>query len=240
MSARYLIVNADDFGLSAGVNRGIVEAHKEGVVTSASLMVFQGAADEAAAYSKDQLTLDVGLHIDLGEWAYRDGSWQTVYEVPTDDIEREVAKQLERFYLLLGRPPTHVDSHQHAHLSEPARGAVAKLAAALDIPVRSLTPHIRYVGDFYGQDRYGQPHPEGIAVAYLLQILGRLADGVTELGCHPGYPEQIPSLYARERERELRALTDQRVLESITQNEIVLCSFKELPAVEDSDDDAPG
>src|ERR687893_53407 len=78
---RYLIVNSDDFGLSRGVNQGIIEAHEQGIVTSASLMVRWPAAAEAAAYAREHSELSLGLHIDLSEWAYRDGDWRAVYEV---------------------------------------------------------------------------------------------------------------------------------------------------------------
>ena len=64
--ARHLIVNADDFGLSAGVNRGIVEAYDNGIVTSASLMVHKPAAAQAAALARSRPSLGLGLHIDIG------------------------------------------------------------------------------------------------------------------------------------------------------------------------------
>src|SRR5262245_58763076 len=73
--ARYLILNADAFGLSAGVNRGIIEAHERGIVTSASVMVRWPAAEEATHYGRANPQLSLGLHVDLGEWAYRDGTW---------------------------------------------------------------------------------------------------------------------------------------------------------------------
>src|SRR4051812_5062264 len=115
-SQRYLIVNADDFGLSPGVNRGIITAHEHGIVTSASLMVRWPGAVEAAAYAKTRPELGVGLHIDLGEWAYRDGEWIALYQVvPLADHEAvfaEVERQLTCFRGLLGREPTHLDSHQ--------------------------------------------------------------------------------------------------------------------------------
>ena len=59
-SKRFLIVNADDFGLSEGVNRGIIEAHERGIVTSASLMVLKPSAVSAAAYSREHLRLRRG------------------------------------------------------------------------------------------------------------------------------------------------------------------------------------
>ena len=78
--SRAAIVNADDFGQSAGINRGIVEAHERGIVTSASLMVRWPAASAAAAYARAHPRLSVGLHVDLGESIYRDGEWIALYE----------------------------------------------------------------------------------------------------------------------------------------------------------------
>src|SRR5579884_523282 len=101
---KHLIVNADDFGLSAGVNRGIIEAHEHGIVTSASLMVRWPATTEAAAYSRDHPDLSLGLHVDLSEWAYRHETWVPLYQVvPTDDITAvadEVLRQLTTFRAL--------------------------------------------------------------------------------------------------------------------------------------------
>jgi chitin disaccharide deacetylase len=76
---KYLIVNADDFGRSPGVNRGIIKAYACGIVTSASLMVRWPAAAEAAAYGQEHLPLSLGLHVDLSEWVYRNGEWTPLY-----------------------------------------------------------------------------------------------------------------------------------------------------------------
>src|SRR5436309_3540787 len=116
---RHLIVNADDFGQSPGVNRGIIEAHERGIVTSASLMVRWPAATEAAAYAKQHPELSVGLHLDLGEWIYCDGEWRKLYDVIQEDdavaVATEVEQQVRAFRQLMGRNPTHIDSHQHSH-----------------------------------------------------------------------------------------------------------------------------
>ncbi|MGB7948954.1 MAG: ChbG/HpnK family deacetylase, partial [Candidatus Binatia bacterium] len=64
---KYLIVDADDFGQSPGINRGIIEAHDHGIVTTASLMTQWPGADEAAVYAKKHPELSVGLHLDLGD-----------------------------------------------------------------------------------------------------------------------------------------------------------------------------
>src|SRR4051812_40081454 len=105
-----LVVNADDLGLSDGVNRGIFEAHERGIVTSASLMVRWGAAREGAAYAKAHPRLGVGLHLDFAEWAIRDDEWVRLYEVVNldrpRDVEREVEWQIELFLHLMDRRPT--------------------------------------------------------------------------------------------------------------------------------------
>src|SRR4051812_32966721 len=117
---RILIVNADDFGQSVPITRGILRAHERGIVTSTSLMV----RCPAASYAVERAAgLDVGLHIDLGEWVYRSGEWETIYErVEMDDrslIEYEIGDQLAEFRRLTGKAPSHLDSHQHVHLQEP-------------------------------------------------------------------------------------------------------------------------
>ena len=81
MNQRQLIVNADDFGQSRGVNRGIITAHRDGIVTSASLMVRWPAVADAAAYARRHSNLSVGLHIDLGEQIMRGGEWVPLYSV---------------------------------------------------------------------------------------------------------------------------------------------------------------
>src|SRR5919198_4482988 len=62
---KYLIVNADDFGATPGITRGILEAYHHGVVTSTSFMVTTPWSEEAAALAADELTLSIGLHVDL-------------------------------------------------------------------------------------------------------------------------------------------------------------------------------
>jgi predicted glycoside hydrolase/deacetylase ChbG (UPF0249 family) len=234
VSKRYLIVNADDFGQSAGVNRGIFQAHEHGIVTSASLMVRWPAAAEAATYSRQHPRLSLGIHVDLGEWAYREETWVPVYEVvPVDDIEavkNEVTRQLASFRRLVGKDPTHIDSHQHVHLREPARSALVDVSCELHVPLRHLTPGVHYCGNFYGQTAEGYPFPDAISVEGLLKILTALPIGFTELGCHPGAGNDLNTMYRNERERELETLCDSRVRATIKNQEIELRSFRNAAA----------
>lgn len=229
MSARRLIVNADDLGLSAGVNRGIARAHEQGILTSASLMVRAPHAPAAAAYAAAHPALSVGLHLDLGEWHYTGEAWIAAYEVvPLDDeaaVAAEVAAQLDRFTALMGRPPTHLDSHQHVHREEPARSVVLAHGRRLGVPVRDHTPGIRYEGSFYGQSGRGEPWPEGISPDALCTLLHALPPGTTELGCHPALDDDSGSSYSHERTVETATLCHPRVRATIEAEGIELCSF---------------
>jgi len=221
---RRLIVNADDFGRSDGVNRGVATAHEDGVVTSASLMVRRPAAEEAARYGRRDATLSVGLHIDLGEWIYLNGDWYAVVQPPPSSVE-EIYTQLDIFRDLMGRDPTHLDSHQHAHRDEPAASALTALASELGVPLRGQDARIAYRGDFYGQTAKGEPMHGAITAAALLELIRDLPEGVTELGCHPGISTDDDIPYGRERTMELEALCHPRVRELIDALGIELASF---------------
>lgn len=227
---RLLIVNADDLGLSPGVNAGVIEAHERGIVTSASLMVRAAAAAEAVALASGHPRLAVGLHLDIAEWEYADGEWRLNYErCPPDAaaaVEVECRAQLASFRELAGRDPTHLDSHQHAHMSEPVASVAARLAAELEVPLRAQG--IRYEGGFYGQTGKGEPYPDGIEAEHLVELIEALPPGRTELGCHPAVGNDTRSSYASERARELQALCDPRVRAALEREEIRLCSFAQV------------
>jgi predicted glycoside hydrolase/deacetylase ChbG (UPF0249 family) len=227
---RVLIVNADDFGQSAAVTRGILRAHEQGIVTSTSLMV----RCPAAAYAAERVgRLDLGLHIDLGEWAYRNGNWVAVYErVDMDDasgIEYEIGHQLAEFRRLTGKNPTHLDSHQHVHLHEPVLSIAKRFAEDLGVPLRGVSPLIRYCGEFYGQSGRGDPCPQAITIDAIVKLVRDLPVGITELGCHPGDEGNTDGLstYGTERLLETETLCHPRVQDAINQEGVRLCSFAE-------------
>ena len=240
---RYLIVNADDFGQSPGVNRGIIEAHEHGIVTSASLMVRWPAACAAADYARGHPELSLGLHVDLAEWTCRDGSWSVRYQVVSADdpvaIARETNAQLERFRDLMGQDPTHIDSHQHIHREEPAHSAIASIARSLGVPLRHYETRIQYCGSFYGQTPKGSPCPEHLSVESLIEIIRTLPPGVSELACHPGLDNDLESMYASERTQEVKTLCDPAVRQAVAKENIRLCSFKDVPRLPDFTTESP-
>jgi predicted glycoside hydrolase/deacetylase ChbG (UPF0249 family) len=216
------------------VNRGIIETHEHGIVTSASLMVRWPVAAQAAAYSRERPNFSVGLHVDLAEWAFHHETWVPQYEVvPVDDITAvadEVSRQLATFRRLVGRDPTHMDSHQHVHLQEPVRSIVLAVASKLGVPVRGLSPEVRYCGHFYGQTAEGLPYLDGTSLDNLIRILMELPTGFTELGCHPGEADDSGWTYGKERTEELKVLCNPRVRAAIRSEGIELCSFTSLAA----------
>jgi predicted glycoside hydrolase/deacetylase ChbG (UPF0249 family) len=163
---RPLIVNADDYGLTEGVSRGILDAHTGGIVTSTSVLVLGRAFSPAAGWLSDVGTLEVGVHLaavgedppllsagEIPSLVDRRGrlhpSWRSFLaaacrgEVDADDLERELRAQLEAARAA-GLVLTHVDTHQHLHLWPSVGRVVVALArehgiGAVRVP-RSATP----------------------------------------------------------------------------------------------------
>jgi predicted glycoside hydrolase/deacetylase ChbG (UPF0249 family) len=134
---RNLIVNADDLGWTGGVNRGIVDAHRKGLVTSASLLANGRAFAEAMAISRENPELGIGVHLNLSDGppaaAASDvagllgkaGSLQGGPEnkllrlakrsLPLNEVEIEWEAQIAKIRAA-GIQPTHVDGHKHVHM----------------------------------------------------------------------------------------------------------------------------
>jgi chitin disaccharide deacetylase len=226
--SRTLVVNADDFGASEGVNRGILHAHVHGIVTSTSLMVTGRARENAAELARQHPELGIGLHWDL------DGE-----RIPLEDaraVRDELTYQLDAFETLVGRPPTHVDSHHHVHRRDEIAPIARELASALGVPLRE-EGSVRYVGGFYGQWEWQVTDLEHIRPEFLIWILRNEVDaGWTEIGCHPGFvTDDFTSVYLAEREVEVETLTAPRVRAEIQALGIRLASYADLPPPEDSD-----
>ena len=231
---KYLIVNADDFGMSHGVNRGIMKSHKYGIVTSASLMVRRRAAIEAASYGRRQANFSLGIHVDLGEWEYRAEKWLPNYQrVNLNDakaVEKEIASQVAVFLKLVGKAPTHLDSHQHVHLREPVRSILLQVAKRFKIPLRLFSPKVQYCGKFYGQTKPGIRDASVLSVSGLRAILKNLPSGYNELGCHPGEANDVQTDYRIERLKEVNILCHPQVRKALTDLDIQLCSFSTMSA----------
>jgi predicted glycoside hydrolase/deacetylase ChbG (UPF0249 family) len=250
-----LIVNADDFGRAPGVNAGILRAHRDGIVTSATLMVAAPASEDAARMARATPSLDVGVHLTLTyarpvtdpkripSLVEPDGSFPRLpaaflgrARAKRDEALIEYRAQHDRATDLLGRAPTHLDTHHWLHDDPALEWAIAALAQETGAAVR---PHddaqrdrLRAAGvrtvDHYRRDFQ---HEGRVDVATLERILDDIGEGMTELGCHPGEPDaelERTSAYAAPRVTELATLTDGRIRAAVTRNGIALATYTEL------------
>jgi len=229
---KVVIFNADDFGYSSGITRGIVAAHLRGVVTSTSCMVNTPATEEAVEASRENPRLAIGLHVNFTNEADR----LVAFEDPAL-ARTEVRRQFDRFLSLFGRLPTHIDSHQHVHRIDSCREAFLELAQETGLHLRDQSPVV-YKGGFYGQWEYGVFDPEKVSLPALERIIrGELGPGLYEFCCHPGLVDAaFHAVYHAEREHELATLTDPRLRTILGEEGIRLISFAELPeTIRDSD-----
>ncbi len=148
---RYVIVNADDFGLTPSVSRGILDGHAAGVITSTSVMVTTPGWEDARERLRDS-SIDIGLHLNLGfgrplttartlinpatgQLVGMGGLslWALARRVDPDDVAAECRAQLERLRSV-GRPITHIDSHWHLHTLPGIWASVLAVAREQGIP----------------------------------------------------------------------------------------------------------
>ena len=178
----HVIINSDDFGASTGINRGIIECHTRGILTSTSLMVTGRAVEEAVSLSQEHPRLAVGLHWDV--WGEDERSFDlSDGQAVVDEFER----QLGLFQRLMGRMPTHIDSHRHAHRQPPVERLFRQLVAPLGIPLRG-DGQVHFVGAFYAQWEHLVTELEHVSVEALTNLLRNdLRPGWNEVSCHAGY-----------------------------------------------------
>ena len=248
---RRLIVNADDFGRSPGVNAGILQAHRRGIVTSATLMVNEPAAAAAACLARSVPQLGLGLHVALtggpptlpadripsllGPQGRLPAAPDGLASAAGPELVMEVEAQVERFRGLTGRLPTHLDTHHHAHRLPSVLEALVRVAAAARLPVRAASAEVRerlqregvpttdrFVESFFGPSA---------TLRELLTILRDLPEGTTELMCHPAVVDddlRRISSYAEPRARELEVLTLKDASEECARLSVRLMHFGDL------------
>jgi predicted glycoside hydrolase/deacetylase ChbG (UPF0249 family) len=198
-----LIVTADALGQEAARDATILRARREGVLTSASLMVLGPTAEEAASQSRNDPHLEVGLHAVLTGLAPAlsaleipslvDGQGRLPSDLAAlvaakrDEVVEELRAQHRRFRRLVGRPPTHLDVRDHAHAQRAVFEAVVTLGWEMGVPIRAVSPamrlHLRREG-LQTTDHFvdGYDGAQGFC-----RLLDGLDQGTTEVRCRaPG------------------------------------------------------
>ncbi|MBI2103537.1 ChbG/HpnK family deacetylase [Candidatus Woesebacteria bacterium] len=227
---KLLIVNADDFGYTSGINRGVIEAHTKGIVTSTSLMVYGNAADEAKRLSKYP-KLSVGLHFQITDKGLKDELLKRIFLPESiEKLSKEFDRQIEKFIRIMRKRPDHLDSHHHVHTHPKLKKIFKRYQKRHKIPIRSFGG-INFVDDFFGWNKLRRRELKRINNDSLIKILSKLKDGTTELMCHPGFSDdelRNISSYSDEREVELKSLVDPEVRDFLNNSKIQLINWMEI------------
>ena len=220
-----LIVNADDFGYSKGINYGIIEAHRNGIVNSTTMMMNMPGVSHAVDLAKENPNLKVGIHLvltcgkplltDVPTLVDQDGFFKKNRDIlesniSLEELEREWTAQVEKF-LETGLTLTHIDSHHHVHTVPRFLPIVQKLSKKYNLSVRRVSDHalegVPPYSDVFLHEFYG----EGATYDYFEKIITQVQDGQTvEVMCHPGYLDHEVlnnSSYAKDRVTEVEILT---------------------------------
>lgn len=242
----HVIFNADDFGLTPGVNLGIIAACQSGVVRSTTLMVDMRAEKHAINLASSAPSLKVGLHLrftagtplttahtlrgENGQFLLQEEFWQR-QDFSEQQIADEVTAQIEHFQAL-GQSLSHIDSHHHAHTHPQILPVVKEIARYYQVPLRGCSKDgvtsndCRYIfsDDFYGDD---------VSVDKLLNIINKHQNhcDVLEVMCHPAFIDQPlldASAYHVLRAKELSVLTDASFYDAIEKQGIKVCDFSIL------------
>jgi predicted glycoside hydrolase/deacetylase ChbG (UPF0249 family) len=241
-----LIVNADDFGYTPGVNYGVVDAHLRGAVTSATAMVNMPAFAQAMELARQVPTLGVGLHFNItagrpvtgristltdenGAFRGREYLFGAVEGPDPQDVEEELEAQLQAM-LKSGCTPDHIDSHHHVHALPIVEPAVLRVAGRMDVPVRDA--HALWDGAARGPVPLCTGfHAENARTDWLIGYLAGCGEDVLELMAHPGFADAAlleSSRYAMQRVREHAVLTDPALKAFTERNGIRLVRFDEI------------
>lgn len=242
-----LIVNADDFGLTDGVTRGILDAIRNGIVTSTTMMVNAPGTLTAAKIVREDPSLAVGLHINISLGTpmtacpslTQNGHFLKPAALGTDEryleeeVYREIHAQYAEFLKLTGRKPTHLDSHLYTHQKFPkVRTAVKRLAEETELPVRDLAagryPRIRFEGNFKVSPGQTKEQLREKCLRLLRELEGY---PVAELMVHPAFDDpwlRANSSYNIQRILEHEVLTDPDIQKYIARAPVTPASFRDL------------
>ena len=245
-----LIINADDFGYSRGINFGIVDAHQFGILTSTTFMTNMPGADHAAELANQNPELGVGVHLVLtcgrplvdthktivdsnGNFRKVD-FYKGAFTIDYEEVYQEWKAQIERF-LSYGLQPTHLDSHHHTNSFGDIPNVFLTLAKEYDLPVRNnMDP--KY---------FKKMKEEGVRTTdsflYVLETsikddktLSQIFEGheSVEVMTHPGYLDKevlAGSSFSYPRVDELEHLTNKKIAELFkNRKDIQLSTFKEI------------
>lgn len=225
-----LIINADDFGYRSLINKGIIYAHKNGLVKSTSMLVDRDAFDEAVFLAKENPNLGIGLHIDLDKFFIIDHDagiakgWIDNKMPDISIIKSDIKRQIDKL-LSTGINIDHFDSHHHTHLYPEIINIVIELCKEYNIFA------MRFFDRFYSDKNFAGKIKK-ILIGNNIKVPDYFIEGwyygnvdeaqsVTEIMTHPGYGEIW-------RETEIGPCCDTMLSEYCQRNDIKIIKFSEI------------
>jgi len=224
-----LIVNADDFGLDLKINQGIIQAHKNGVVTSASLLGTGNAFNTAVTLAKGHSDLAIGIHFDLDKFFVKNPEKESIrgFIVPkpsVDEITFELKRQLDMIKSA-GLEITHISSRDNTHLENEIIPIVCAVAKEYNIRAIRFSRKFFQTDNEYDRikniiDQYNLVYASHFIAGW---YWGNIDEEFTtaELRTNPGYGELW-------REYELATCIDPRLKEYLLKINVQLITFKDL------------
>ncbi|MDO8494207.1 MAG: hopanoid biosynthesis-associated protein HpnK [Deltaproteobacteria bacterium] len=250
---KYLIVTADDFGLTAPINRAVISAHREGILTSASLMMGEAATKEAVLLAKQNPTLAVGLHLTLVKgrsvlsWAeiphlvddrqrfserlLTSGIGYYFSKTKRGELKKECEAQVEAF-LKTGLKLDHINGHNHFHIHPVLRDILVALVKKYKIPAVRIPRQSLLVQPFA---RRLAKRLRGLSVRVNDHLFGLLEDSQMNeeqwLKIIPKIKEGVTEIYSHPtmNSEEWVALKSQKVKNLLNTSGVRCTTFSKLP-----------
>ena len=244
-----LIINADDFGYSSGINLGIIRAHERGVLSSTTMMANMPGFDEGVELAKSHPDLGIGVHLTLtcGEPLLEDvlsitedgnfrklGFYEKDFLIDSTELYREWDAQIQKI-LQSGIKPTHLDSHHHVNCLPQVKEVFIELARKYELPVRNnfdVPADIKTVKRFFVDfDDLGQTKEIWKALTIDNLIQDCKTYGTVEAMCHPGYLDYIllqSSSLAEKRVYICNELQQPEYKELFAKNDIQLGTYQDI------------
>lgn len=204
--SRYLIVNADDFGYSYSINKGIIEAHAKGIVTSTSVMV-----DAIAAHEAEGLTefpdLSVGLHFELKE---------------IENVAAELERQIKKFIAIVGKSPSHIDTHKRHTTDKGIKEVLEDYSKTHNIRIRNFSA--KHIGSF-------GINSNDCSIDQLKRSIDEATEEYNELMTHVGYSDDYlreHSSYSSPREDELESVCNPEIKQYVKDKDLILINWISL------------
>lgn len=247
-----LIMNADDFGLSKGVNFGIIDAYENGLVRSTTMMAGGLAFDHAVGLHKKYPDLKIGVHLTLTSGKSLGSGYKTITDegrnfhklgYVEENIDKFDVKEIENEYELqinkiidAGIKPDHFDSHHHTHNLPRVIDMTLKLARKYGVKIRIQDHNKKLLEsefndikttDYYSEEFYAA----GATAENLKKIILENSRGSLEIMCHPAFADfglLSQSSYNTKRAEEHNVITSLEMQEFVKENNIEICSFMDI------------